>query len=109
VKFNGKLDLDARLSVSERVTRQLPQFVEKAFTPGGVAGMRQIDFDVNGTLEKPKSNLLERLVGRNYESQAVGLFQSIFGIKKKEQRKEEEIKPPAPPAQDEHPKDDANP
>jgi type II secretion system protein N len=79
VRFNGKLDLNARLAVSHNVTRQLPQFVENAFSSGPSDDMRQIDFDVNGTIDNPKSNLLERLLGKNLEGQAINLIQSFLG------------------------------
>jgi type II secretion system protein N len=86
-KFNGRLDLDARLVINQRIARQLPAPIEANFTAIGDAGERYVDFDVTGTLDKPKTNLRERIIGKSLEGQAVNLWKSVFGGGKKEEEK----------------------
>ena len=108
VRFNGKLALDARFGFSERVAAQLPDFVRETFTTRDPAGGFGLDFKVTGSLEKPKTDLLDRVVGSKLSAQFDDLVTSLFGSKKKkdEDKKNEEKKrkanppkivPPAPP------------
>jgi type II secretion system protein N len=83
-KFNGRLDLDARLVINQKIARQLPAPIEANFTAMGDVGERYVDFDITGTLEKPKTNLHERIIGKSLEGQAVNLWKSVFGGKKEE-------------------------
>jgi len=89
VKFNGRLDLQARLTLNERLSRQLPGFIEANFSRVENSTDRYVDFKVTGPMDKPKTNLVEQIIGKRYEDQAVGLLKDIFGIgsKKPDQKK----------------------
>lgn len=80
---NGKLQLDARLTVNGRLARQLPGFVEANFQPAAEPDQRFIDFTVGGTAAKPQTNLMERILGRKIEREMGSLFQNIFKPKRK--------------------------
>jgi uncharacterized protein involved in outer membrane biogenesis len=99
VRLNGKLALDARLGFSERIARQLPDFVRTNFTNTDDAGRSGLDFKLTGTLEKPKTDLLDRVIGRQLGAQFDDLLNSLMGGKKKkdeDKKKEEKKKKPAP-------------
>lgn len=88
IKLDGKLDLHARLSVNPKLSRQLPGFVMGNFKPVENTDMRSLDFDVTGTISKPRTNIVQRMLGSEIEKQAVDLLQNIFGKKKKDSRDE---------------------
>jgi uncharacterized protein involved in outer membrane biogenesis len=86
VKLDGKMELHARLSVNPRISRKLPSFVTGNFKPVENSDMRSLDFDVTGTISKPRTNIVQRMLGSQIEKQAVDLLQSIFGRKNKDVR-----------------------
>ena len=91
---DGKLQLDARLMVNGRISRQLPAFIDANFQPGSEPDQRFIDFAIGGTAGKPQTNLMERILGRKIEKEMGSLFQNIFKPKKKKPKNES----PAPSA-----------
>ena len=82
---NDRLNLHARLRIDENIGRQLPKFIEGNFQPCGdeAPGSRYMDFDITGTMSRPKSNLLTKIVSGS----ANNLLQSLFGTKKKHDKK----------------------
>ncbi len=97
---DDRLGLRARLTIDQAVGRQLPEFIESNFQPCGVEapGCRYVDFDVTGTLAKPKSNLLTKVLAGT----AGGLLQNLFAPRKKHEKKDtghsENQSPPPTPA-----------
>ena len=81
VHLDGALDLSARLTIYPKIIHQLPRIIAENFTPVENSDQRYVDFDVKGTISKPKTNLLERMVGRKIEKQAIDLIRSLFGKK----------------------------
>ena len=61
-KLDGKLELDARLLADESFLAKRSTIATQ-FEPAGEDGKRALAFEVNGSLTKPKHNLLERLTG----------------------------------------------
>jgi hypothetical protein len=61
------------------------------FKPGETADARYIDFGIGNTLQHPKTNLLENILGHRIQSQMTDLIQSIFG------KKHENLEPVGPP------------
>ncbi len=105
IKFNGKLDLDARLTINERLSRQLPKRIDENFTPVADSSARFVDFDITGTWARPKTNLQQKILGKSYESQALNVLKNLLGgsgAAKKETRTKAEKKKmelaPAPSA-----------
>jgi type II secretion system protein N len=74
VGFNGKLRLDSQLAINEKVRGQLFKPIRTNFQPTKEPGYSGVDFEVSGTLEHPKTNLMERVVGRDLKDIVGGLF-----------------------------------
>lgn len=65
VSFRGKLHLSSRLAINEKIRAQLFKPIRTNFQPTEEPGYSAVDFEVSGTLERPKTNLLEKVVGRD--------------------------------------------
>ena len=83
VTFSGKLRLDSQLAINEKIRAQLFKPIRENFRPIGEAGYSAVDFQVAGTIDRPKSNLMERMVGRDLKDFVSG----FFGGKKTERSK----------------------
>jgi hypothetical protein len=96
-KLDKHLKLDAQLSLEEGVAHRLPGMIRDSFTPIE-GGRRAIDFAVTGTTDKPKTNLLDKLIGQKINTQFGDVLGTIFGDKKadKERKKKESDKDKAP-------------
>lgn len=86
VRFNTKLDLKVLLTINEKISRHLPNFVLANLQPGPQPNELVIPFDIKGTTSKPNTNIVERLLGQKIEEEVGGLFQSLFGPKKKKDK-----------------------
>ena len=83
VAFNGGLKLDSQLAINEKIRDQLFKAIRQNFQPINEPGYSAIDFQVGGTIDRPSTNLMDRLVGRDLSS----MINSFFGGKKKERAK----------------------
>jgi type II secretion system protein N len=98
VSFRGKLHLKSRLAINEKIRSQLFKPLRANFQPTDDPGFSAVDFEVVGTLERPKTNLIEKVVGRDLKD----LVNSFFGggksdkPKKKKGVKADETPPPQP-------------
>jgi len=63
ISFSGKLHLDSRLSIDDKVRDRLFKPIRANFQASNEPGFYGIDFQVTGTLDRPKTNLLEKAVG----------------------------------------------
>jgi hypothetical protein len=98
VAFDGKLKLDSQLAIDDRIRGQLFKAIRENFQPISELGYSAIDFQVVGTIDRPSTNLVERLVGRDLSS----MLNSLFGgkrdrPKKKKKPTEEAMPAPATP------------
>ena len=98
VSFRGKLHLNSRLAINEKIRDQLFKPIRTNFQPTEEPGYSAVDFEVSGTLERPKTNLLERVVGRDLKD----LVNSLWGgkgerPKKKKQQNADETTASATP------------
>ena len=103
VRLNGRMAIDARLVLAERTVNELPDFVRE-FVARASNGESGIDFKVGGTMQKPKTDLLDRVSGKRVLSQAVDVVGNLFGDKKRKDDKKKEkksspdaVKAPPPP------------
>jgi hypothetical protein len=96
VAFDGRLNLDSRLAINDRIRGQLFKAIRANFQPINEPGYSAIDFHVGGTIDRPSTNLMDRLVGRDLS----GMLNSLFGGKrdrsKKKKKQTEEAAPAAP-------------
>lgn len=81
-RFDGKLALDARLTVSDRAAQGLQKFARDTLTKfdDGTVG---VDFKIGGKANKPKTDLAEKLIGGRVEDKVADLLGGLFGTKKK--------------------------
>lgn len=96
VAFDGKLKLDSQLAINDRIRGQLFKAIRENFQPTNEPGYSAIDFQVVGTVDRPSTNLVERLVGRDLSS----VLNSLFGGKRdrsKKKKKQVEGAAPATP------------
>jgi AsmA-like C-terminal region/AsmA family len=78
VGFDGALQLNSQLAINDRIRGQLFKAIRANFHPIEDPGYSAIDFQVGGTVDRPSTNLMERLVGRDISS----MLNSFFGGKK---------------------------
>lgn len=98
VNFRGKLHLNSRLAINEKVRGQLFKPLRANFQPTEEVGYSAVDFEIGGTLERPKTNLLDKVVGRDLKD----LVNSFLGggkseKPKKKKRAQENIDEATPP------------
>ena len=65
-----------------RWSQRLPGMIRDSFVPID-GGRRAIDFAITGTTDKPKTNLLDKLIGQKINTQFGDVLGSIFGGDKK--------------------------
>lgn len=98
VSFRGKLHLKSRLAINEKIRSQLFKPLRANFQPTDDPDYSAVDFEVMGTLERPKTNLIEKVVGHDLKD----LVNSFFGggksdkSKKKKGVKADDETPPQP-------------
>jgi len=83
VAIDGKLKLDSQLAINDRIRGQLFKAIRENFQPINEPGYSAIDFQVGGTVDRPSTNLVERLVGRDLSS----MLNSLFGGKRDRPKK----------------------
>ena len=87
VAFDGTLQLKSRLAINDRIRGQLFKAIRDNFRPIDEPGYSAIDFEVGGTVDKPSTNLVEQLVGRDISS----MLNSFFGGKKDRPKKKKKL------------------
>ena len=83
VAFNGTLRLNSQLAINDRIRGQLFKAIRDNFHPIDEPGYSAIEFQVAGTVDRPSTNLVERLVGRDISS----MLNSLFGGKRDRPKK----------------------
>jgi len=64
VDFQRNLALDAKLSVPDRLLNgRVAQLLSRGFSGADEKGLRSIAFQIAGTIDKPSTNLLDKVVG----------------------------------------------
>jgi hypothetical protein len=91
VTFEGKLRLDSQLVINEKVRSQLFKPIRENFRPIAESGYSAIDFQVGGTVDRPKSNLVDRVVGRDLKDLVNGLFGGGKKSDKAKKKKQREV------------------
>jgi hypothetical protein len=98
--FNGALSLAARFHVNEKIRKESRGLIGGNFEPSEWDGYTHMPFRISGTLARPKTDLLDKLVGTRISQDLGGFINSflrpIQGQKKKKSSK------PAPVVTPEH-------
>jgi hypothetical protein len=94
VAFDGTLQLNSQLAINDRIRGQLFKAIRNNFHSTDDPDYSAIEFRVGGTIERPSTNLVEQVVGRDISS----MLNSFFGGKKaKKKKKPPENAAPATP------------
>jgi len=83
VAFDGTLQLNSQLAINDRIRGQLFKAIRDNFHRIDDPGYSAIEFQVGGTIERPTTNLVEQVVGRDISS----MLNSFFGGKKDRPKK----------------------
>ncbi len=78
IKFNGKLDLDARLLVNAKLQKQLKGLLGENFVESEIPEYRQVTFEVTGKVDNPQTNLLEKITGVKMGGGVPGILKNLF-------------------------------
>jgi hypothetical protein len=99
VTFDGAVKLDSQLAINDKIRGQLFKAIRHNFQPSNEPGYFALDFKVGGTIDRPSTDLMDRLVGRDISS----VINSLFGggktdRPKKKKKRHEEVMPSAAPS-----------
>jgi type II secretion system protein N len=83
VGFDGKLNLDSQLAINQRIRSQLFKAIRANFQPTNEPGYTAINFQVGGTVDRPSTNLMDRVVGRDLSN----MINTLFGGKRDRSKK----------------------
>jgi type II secretion system protein N len=95
VTFAGKLHLDSQLAINEKIRGQLYKPIRENFQPINEPGYSAVDFQVSGTIEHPKTNLVKKVVGRDLKDIVSDLFGGKTDRPKKKKSQDAEKSAPA--------------
>lgn len=99
--FDGKLKLQSQLAIDERVRARLFGGMRESFKPIAEAGFSAVDFQITGTIDRPKTNLMGKLVGKDLRDLG-GVINDLLGgsrsdrLRKKKSANEDGFPAPSP-------------
>jgi AsmA-like C-terminal region len=91
----GKLALDSVLAINEKIRSQLFRGIRENFTATSEPGQYALQFHVGGTIDKPKTDLVERAVGADLKNLG-GVIDALLGHGKGKKKKNAEMNTPSP-------------
>lgn len=94
ITFAGKMRLESQLALNEKIRGQLFRAIRKNFQPTNEPGYGAVAFQISGTVDRPKTNLMDKLVGQDLKDLG-SVLNSLFGGGKSDQPKKKKT-PPAP-------------
>jgi hypothetical protein len=94
VSFDGKLQLESQLAVNEKLRRQLFRAIRDNFKPIDDPGYTAVNFQVTGTVGRPKTNLMDKLIGRDLKDLG-SVITGLIGGGKSEKKKKPAEEPAA--------------
>jgi type II secretion system protein N len=86
VTFDGKLKLDSQLAINEKIRAQLFKAIRENFQPTSEPDYFALNFEVAGSIDRPKTNLMDKLVGRDLKDLG-NVINSLLGGGKRERQK----------------------
>jgi AsmA-like C-terminal region len=79
IRFNGKMDLAAKLQVNRKLQKQLKSMLNRNFVDSDDPEYKEIAFTVTGKIDNPQTNLLDKLTGiENLSKDVGGLLKNLF-------------------------------
>lgn len=94
VSFDGKLQLESQLAVNEKLRSQLFRAIRENFKPIDDPGYTAVNFQVSGTVGRPKTNLMDKLIGRDLKDLS-SVITGLMGGGKTEKKKKPADEPAA--------------
>jgi type II secretion system protein N len=94
VSFDGKLQLESQLAVNEKMRSQLFRAIRDNFKPIDDPGYTAVNFEVSGTVGRPKTNLMDKLIGRDLKDLS-SVITGLMGGGKSEKKKKPAKEPAA--------------
>lgn len=99
IGFEGRLRLASQLAISEKIRGQLFSGMRDSFAPINLAGYTAVNFNVTGTVDRPKTDLMGKLVGPQLKDLG-GIINDLLGSGKsgrpKKKKPTEATLPPEP-------------
>lgn len=92
---DGKLALDSVLAINEKIRSELFRGIRENFAATSEPGEYALQFHVGGTVDKPKTDLMERAVGADLKNLG-GVIDALFGHSKSRKKKNAEMNTPSP-------------
>jgi uncharacterized protein involved in outer membrane biogenesis len=92
ITFAGKLLLESQLAVNEKIRGQLFSAIRDNFEPINDPGFAAVNFQVSGTVGRPKTNLMDKLVGQELKDLG-SVINSLLGGKKSGSSKKKSVSP----------------
>lgn len=86
VSFDGKLHLESQLAVNEKMRSQLFRALRENFQPTNEPGYTAVSFQVSGTVGRPKTNLMDKLIGRDLKDLS-SVISGLMGGGKSDRKK----------------------
>src|SRR5262249_25862786 len=96
VAFDGALQLNSQLAINDRIRGQLFKAIRDNFHRIDQPGYSAIEFQVGGTVERPSTNLVEQVVGRDISSMINSFFGGATDQLKKKKKGVEDAVPATP-------------
>jgi type II secretion system protein N len=81
----GKLALDSMLAINEKIRSQLFRGIRENFVATSEPGQYALQFHVGGTLENPRTDLVERAVGADLKDLG-GVIDALLGHKSRKKK-----------------------
>lgn len=78
IRFNGKLNIEARLLVNAKLQRQLKGVLGNNFVESEDPDYRQLPFTVTGKVDNPRTDLLDKIIGVKIGSEVPGILKNLF-------------------------------
>lgn len=86
VSFDGKLKLESQLAVNEKMRSQLFQAIRENFQPINEPGYTAVSFQISGTVGRPNTNLVDKLIGRDLKDIS-SVISTLIGRGKSDRKK----------------------
>ena len=93
IGFDGKMKLQARLHLNERLRKDLAGFLGSNFKESERPGYQQMPFSITGTVSRPKTDLLDKLTGFRIGEDVGGLLKNLFRAQPQKPKDEAEKNP----------------
>lgn len=85
IAFDGRVAITSHLAISDDLRGQLWRPVREKFSPTDEDGFAAISFTIGGTIERPTTDLLDQLVGRDMK-EIGGMLNSLLRSKPNKQK-----------------------